>query len=61
MGKKEKGRNNLFSYMLRLLGRISSGEVDGNLGEENQDLKKGVGKNIKLWGPLKALHLGDGL
>ena len=50
--KTERGNQNHFPIILRLLGRISSGgrgEGNGNFGEENQDIEKlGVGKNIKL-------------
>ena len=49
--KREKGSNIIFPIILRLLGRISSGEEgmgDGNFWEENQDLKKWGGGNIRL-------------
>ena len=36
-----KGENNfIFPIILRPLERMSSGEGDGNMGEENQDFKK---------------------
>ena len=37
--KRERGSNIIFPIIFRLLGRISSGEENGNFGEENQDLK----------------------
>ena len=40
MEKKERGSNIMFPIILRLLGRISSGEGDGNFGEENKVLGK---------------------
>ena len=47
--KQESGSNIIFSVILRLLGRISRGEGEGSLGEENHDFKRmGMGKNIKL-------------
>ena len=36
--KRERGNNTIFPLILRLFGRISSGEGDGNFGEENQGL-----------------------
>ena len=43
--KRERGINIIFPIMLRLLGRLSSGEEDENFGEENHDFKKmGVGR-----------------
>ena len=54
---KERGSKIIFSLILRLLGRISSGRGDRNYGEENQDFKKmGMGKNIKLQEPLYNPH-----
>ena len=39
MEKRERGREAISSSLkLRLLGRISSGELDENFGEENGDL-----------------------
>ena len=46
--KREWGRNIIFSIIFRLLGRVSSG--DGNFGGENQDSKKGGGKEYKVAG-----------
>ena len=47
--KRERVSNIIISIILRLLGRISSWEEDGNFGEENDDFKKiGAGKNNKL-------------
>ena len=48
MEKMENGRNMIFPVSLRLLGRISSGEGDGNLGKKNQDLKEIGSENINL-------------
>ena len=42
------GSDIIFLIIFRLLGIISTGEGDGNFGEENQDKKIGVGNNIKL-------------
>ena len=39
-----------FHIILRLLGRISSGEVDENFEEENKDFKNGSGEQYKLVG-----------
>ena len=36
----KRGSNIMFPGILWLLGRISSGQGDGNFGNENQDLKK---------------------
>ena len=38
--KRDRESNIIFPMILRLLGRISSGEDDRNFGEENQDFKK---------------------
>ena len=50
MGKKGKGSNIIFLIILRLLGRISSGEEDGNFGKENQDFKNEVREEYQLIG-----------
>ena len=44
----ERGSNTIYIILLRLLGRISRGEVDGNLGIKSRFRKMGVGKKIKL-------------
>ena len=69
---KKRGSNTIFPIILRLLGRILSWEVDGNSGEENQDLKNGVGEEYQVIGnfiirrwdkaiPLDRLALWTGL
>ena len=47
----KRGSNIISPIILRLSGKISNGEGNGNFGEENQDLKKMMlEKNIKLLG-----------
>jgi len=49
--KREMGSNIIFPIILRLFGRISSGEEGKGmemLGKKIKILKMGVGKNIKL-------------
>ena len=41
-GKKGKGKQYHLHYDIEAMGRILSGEDDGNIGEENQ--------NLKTWG-----------
>ena len=48
--KKERGSNIIFLIILRLLGRISSGEEEGNFGKENQDFKNEVREEYQLIG-----------
>ena len=48
--KKGKGKQYHLPIILRLLGRISNGEEDGNIGELFKNM--GMGKNIKLKGIL---------
>ena len=55
--KKVKG-NVICSIILRLSGRISSGEKgDGIFGEENQDLKKWVGRISSYRELYSPLHI----
>ena len=41
--KRERGSNIIFPIILRLMGRISSWEGNGNFGEEGQVVKKNWG------------------
>ena len=47
--KRERGSNIIFPVIIGQFGRKSSGEEDGNFGEENQDLKKKWG-----WGRISS-------
>ena len=47
--KRESGSNIIYPFILRLLGSLSSGEEQGNFGEEKSRFERiRVGKNIKL-------------
>ena len=50
MEKRERGSNMIFPKILRLFGKISIGEEDGNFGEENHDLKN------RGWGRIASLR-----
>ena len=57
--KRQRGSNVIFPVILRLLGRISIGEEDGNFREENQGKKMGVGKKSsckELYTPLENVY-----
>ena len=51
MGKKEKGKQYHLPYYIEIAWKNikwGKGNGEGNFGEENQDLKNEVVKNIKL-------------
>ena len=56
--KWDKGSNIIFPIILRLLGRISSGEEDGHFWEENQDLNNGCGEEYQVLGNFIILKSG---
>ena len=53
--KRESGSNIIFPDNIKAVGKKIEGKADEKFGEENQDLKRWGGGNIKLYGTVYTL------
>ena len=59
VGKRERGSNIIFPTILSLLGRISSGEKDGNFWGKNQVLINGGEEEYQVVGNFIHISLSE--